>query len=530
MDVASVACPIASLALKTAAIDCEQEGGGQEGGETAAKMEIDVGDEHVETGSEGASEVAQKDEGDGVVLKTETHESGCAQPHEQQKAAEGEHVSAKASENNMEVEGPEEQCADFSGVEREKKDVANDGDAESLETRNEVSEAGKVTGLTVPEAEREEVEADGRGEKEAKSKDEGMKDVVQVAEEMDEDADADTLEEADDMADADLDDGGLPTFNDIDLSLLGREKEPRQGSTTHGAAHRNVAVSKAILTAELAAEIYRSLPDDRSENKPRSTEVSQRYGVAPKTIRDVWDRKTWFKATQHLFVPKTRPGGSDMMRKIQDLPPPSSEILLATIVSTRLEGGKYLVKLDHGKLDDKEQIVECYHANLHRLHPVHMEPADPAWAEAEAARRVVAEEAAARAAALAVSVSNAGARKRGRRSDGKGLSQSSGVASQGGVRAQRNTLEGRCRTVIARILRSETTANLGDLQEALYEEDIKEGAVEAPASNWLVRERERSAKRERQANCIVYESVHVESVYTYMCMYTYVYVYVYIYI
>ena len=318
-------------------------------------------------------------------------------------------------------------------------------------------------------------------------------------------ADEATASKTEEDLDEDLDDGGLPSLHSIDLSLLHREVGPGQKkSETAGPAHKNVAVTKVLLNAEIAAEIYKTMPTNRSEHKLRSTEISGRYGVAPKTIRDVWDHKTWSKATQHLWAQHMaeHPVSHRKSAAALQMPPPASKILLGTVVSGKLGSGKYLVKLD----EDAHE-VECYPENLHRLHPVTLEPADPEWAEAEEARRVEAEEAAALKAA-ATGAGSAGIRKRGRNAkgqnlhhhhqgamaEGNGASQGGGVAGMAGAvaaggRHQRNSLEGRCRTVIARLLRSETATSLGEMQEMMYREEERaaaEGDATMQGAHWLV--------------------------------------------
>ena len=188
----------------------------------------------------------------------------------------------------------------------------------------------------------------------------------------------------------------------------------------------------------------------------------------------MWDRKTWYKATQHLWSTHT----AHPARK--DLPPPSPEVHLGTLVSDRRPNGTYLVKLD-----EHPDEVECNLGNLARYHPLTSVAADPAWAEAETLRRSEAEAAAA-ASAVAMADATTGPRKHGRKPGfrqqlltAEGRSAAPGVGTaQGGLRPQRNTLEGRCRTVLARLLRSETTTNLGKVQEMLREDELKDGATQ----------------------------------------------------
>jgi len=58
---------------------------------------------------------------------------------------------------------------------------------------------------------------------------------------------------------------------------------------------------KIILTAEQAVEIYkkRTIGNNfQSTSSCRSNEVAEQYGVNSKTIRDIWNRATWVKATR----------------------------------------------------------------------------------------------------------------------------------------------------------------------------------------------------------------------------------------
>uniref|UniRef100_A0A7S0VM98 Uncharacterized protein n=1 Tax=Hemiselmis tepida TaxID=464990 RepID=A0A7S0VM98_9CRYP len=59
---------------------------------------------------------------------------------------------------------------------------------------------------------------------------------------------------------------------------------------------------KVLLTQDQALEIYKVRPMDNSPNaKPTSMDVAEQYGVSPKTVRDVWNRKTWVKVTKPLW-------------------------------------------------------------------------------------------------------------------------------------------------------------------------------------------------------------------------------------
>ncbi|EKX31342.1 hypothetical protein GUITHDRAFT_122460 [Guillardia theta CCMP2712] len=70
------------------------------------------------------------------------------------------------------------------------------------------------------------------------------------------------------------------------------------GSTTHG------SFRPRVLTADLAFKIYREIPADldQTSNSRKSTEVAIKYGTSPKTVRDVWSRRTWSEATMALWT------------------------------------------------------------------------------------------------------------------------------------------------------------------------------------------------------------------------------------
>ncbi len=71
---------------------------------------------------------------------------------------------------------------------------------------------------------------------------------------------------------------------------------------------------RVILNGSLAAEIYAEklalvaptsfescLKDSRVKMKGKSVTVSAKYGVSAKTIRDIWNRRTWTNATSALW-------------------------------------------------------------------------------------------------------------------------------------------------------------------------------------------------------------------------------------
>ena len=72
--------------------------------------------------------------------------------------------------------------------------------------------------------------------------------------------------------------------------------------------------SRIVLTKEVASEIYQhkirlltptsykaSIQSGKASIKGESSKVAKLYGVSSKTIRDVWNHKTWGNATSALW-------------------------------------------------------------------------------------------------------------------------------------------------------------------------------------------------------------------------------------
>jgi hypothetical protein len=81
--------------------------------------------------------------------------------------------------------------------------------------------------------------------------------------------------------------------------------------------HPYVSTKRIVLNKQFAAEIYShklalmtptSFKEclQVSQLKGRSTKVALQYGVSAKTIRDIWNRKTWTDATFHLWKDELR--------------------------------------------------------------------------------------------------------------------------------------------------------------------------------------------------------------------------------
>jgi hypothetical protein len=78
---------------------------------------------------------------------------------------------------------------------------------------------------------------------------------------------------------------------------------------------KDARTPRAVLTQEEAVEIYifgpaiRRRGDEFNLQNDGSVELAKKYNVSPKTIRDVWNRQTWAKVTEHLWEKNARPMG-----------------------------------------------------------------------------------------------------------------------------------------------------------------------------------------------------------------------------
>ena len=72
-------------------------------------------------------------------------------------------------------------------------------------------------------------------------------------------------------------------------------------------AEHSISITKSLLTAHQAREIYRLKPEPfKPSTSPRgqsqSRVLAQRYGMSPKAIRDIWNGRTWIHATAHSSI------------------------------------------------------------------------------------------------------------------------------------------------------------------------------------------------------------------------------------
>ncbi|EKX44122.1 hypothetical protein GUITHDRAFT_153064 [Guillardia theta CCMP2712] len=62
---------------------------------------------------------------------------------------------------------------------------------------------------------------------------------------------------------------------------------------------------RAVISEEIAVEIFakRKISFSSKQKSAHSSLVAAQHGVSPKSVRDVWDRRTWVKATMPLWTP-----------------------------------------------------------------------------------------------------------------------------------------------------------------------------------------------------------------------------------
>jgi hypothetical protein len=75
--------------------------------------------------------------------------------------------------------------------------------------------------------------------------------------------------------------------------------------------------NQTMLTALQAYQIYLMKPDPLmapsiQNGGSQSRMIAELYGVSPKTIRDIWNKKTWTRATENSCILK---GGSNEVSK-----------------------------------------------------------------------------------------------------------------------------------------------------------------------------------------------------------------------
>ena len=82
---------------------------------------------------------------------------------------------------------------------------------------------------------------------------------------------------------------------------------------------------RIVLTAQQAADIYKLKPllcetSDQPKIRGQSIPIANQYGVSPKTIRDIWNRRTWVVATKHLYTEAGTENGCGIVSEVGKSP------------------------------------------------------------------------------------------------------------------------------------------------------------------------------------------------------------------
>lgn len=124
--------------------------------------------------------------------------------------------------------------------------------------------------------------------------------------------------------------------------------------------------SRVILNSELAADIYlhklnvmaptsfeSCLRPARIRMRGKSSKLAKKYGVSAKTVRDIWNHKSWIKATNHLWP---RNVDFDKFQKQHTLESSNIEFLIQCDIHQMRNDNKHAT--EHSEDSSKNQINE----------------------------------------------------------------------------------------------------------------------------------------------------------------------------
>ena len=96
---------------------------------------------------------------------------------------------------------------------------------------------------------------------------------------------------------------GLPSSDDTTSGGTGSGRGSEEASSSDGSdsGDKKCRSWKIMLTAQQAVQIYQQMPTDSERITSRSVQVGMRFGVSAKTVRDIWKRQTWVKATRQVW-------------------------------------------------------------------------------------------------------------------------------------------------------------------------------------------------------------------------------------
>ena len=96
---------------------------------------------------------------------------------------------------------------------------------------------------------------------------------------------------------------GLPSSDDTTSGGTGSGRGSEEASSSDGSdsGDKKCRSWKIMLTAQQAVQIYQQMPTDSQRITSSSVQVGMRFGVSAKTVRDIWKRQTWVKATRQVW-------------------------------------------------------------------------------------------------------------------------------------------------------------------------------------------------------------------------------------
>ena len=75
---------------------------------------------------------------------------------------------------------------------------------------------------------------------------------------------------------------------------------------------------RAVLTREQARAIFVSKPSPSSSERCHVGKLSKAYGVSPKTVRDIWAGRTWYRET--YLLDQTKPASTERLYRKRGRP------------------------------------------------------------------------------------------------------------------------------------------------------------------------------------------------------------------
>jgi hypothetical protein len=84
---------------------------------------------------------------------------------------------------------------------------------------------------------------------------------------------------------------------------------------------------RAVLTTQQAAEIFNLQGPSLISHilsggcifSSRSVAVAKMFGVSPKAVRDIWNKRTWRHSTSHLFPENERESCTDCLKTVENM-------------------------------------------------------------------------------------------------------------------------------------------------------------------------------------------------------------------